>query len=151
MAEKPEDLNLPNSVITRIIKEALPEGVIISKETRSAISKAASVFVLYCTSCANNFALQQKRKTLKDADVLSALEEMEFEHFLPNLKEALDTFKKEKKNASEKKKKAKEISENASPKLDEGKDDHSAENEPDNNKEPKDNHENTNASTITID
>jgi DNA polymerase epsilon subunit 3 len=75
--------------------------------------------VLYCTSCANNFALQQKRKTLKDADVLSALEEMEFEHFLPNLKEALDNFKKEKRNASEKKKKAKEVSENAaSPKPD---------------------------------
>jgi len=141
MAEKPEDLNLPNSVIARIIKEALPDGVIISKETRSAISKAASVFVLYCTSCANNFALQQKRKTLKDADVLSALEEMEFEHFLPFLKEALDTFKKEKKNASDKKKKAKEISENASPKLD----DSSADSEIE--KGPKD----TNENTITID
>jgi len=144
MAEKPEDLNLPNSVIARIIKEALPEGVIISKETRSAISKAASVFVLYCTSCANNFALQQKRKTLKDADVLSALEEMEFEHFLPNLKEALDTFKKEKKNASEKKKKAKEISENSSPKLDEGKDENSADCEMEKEKD-------TNENTITID
>ena len=146
MAEKPEDLNLPNSVIARIIKEALPEGVIISKETRSAISKAASVFVLYCTSCANNFALQQKRKTLKDADVLSALEEMEFEHFLPNLKESLDSFKKEKRNASEKKKKAKEISENASPKQDERKDDNRNELDKSDTKDIQENND-----TITID
>lgn len=94
MAERPEDLNLPNAVITRIIKEAvstgsfplpgrgrwvgfragpkrfprrapllaapfsrpaslptqLPDGVNVSKEARSAISRAASVFVLYATS-----------------------------------------------------------------------------------------------------
>ncbi|XP_076806994.1 DNA polymerase epsilon subunit 3-like [Clavelina lepadiformis] len=115
MAEKPEDLNLPNSVIARIIKEALPEGVIISKESRSAISKAASVFVLYCTSCANNYALQQKRKTLKDVDVLAALEEMEFENFVPQLKQFLEAFKLEqkgKKTALEKRRKAKESSVN---------------------------------------
>ena len=115
MAEKPEDLNLPNAVIARIIKEALPDGVIISKESRAAISKAASVFVLYCTSCANNFALQQKRKTLKDTDVLQALEEMEFEQFVPQLKEFLESFKieqKGKKAALEKRRKAKESMEN---------------------------------------
>lgn len=111
MAEKPEDLNLPNSVIARIIKEALPDGVIISKESRAAISKAASVFVLYCTSCANNFALQQKRKTLKDTDVLQALEEMEFEQFVPQLQEFLESFKMEQKSkraALEKRRKARE-------------------------------------------
>ena len=115
MAEKPEDLNLPNSVIARIIKEALPEGVIISKESRSAISKAASVFVLYCTSCANNYALQQKRKTLKEVDVLAALEEMDFENFVPQMKQFLEAFKHEqkgKKTALEKRRKAKESSAN---------------------------------------
>lgn len=50
MAERPEDLNLPNAVVTRIIKEALPSGVNIGKDARLAISKAASVFVLYATS-----------------------------------------------------------------------------------------------------
>ncbi|KAM6210942.1 LOW QUALITY PROTEIN: DNA polymerase epsilon subunit 3-like [Sarcoramphus papa] len=74
MVERPEDLNLPNAVITHII-EALPDGVNISKEARSAIS-AASVFVLYATSCANNFAMKGKRKTLNAGDVLSAMEEM---------------------------------------------------------------------------
>ncbi|MBN3280566.1 DPOE3 polymerase, partial [Polyodon spathula] len=90
MAERPEDLNLPNAVITRIIKEALPDGVNVSKEARSAISRAASVFVLYATSCANNFAMKGKRKTLNAGDVLSAMEEMEFQRFVPLLKDSLE-------------------------------------------------------------
>nr|KAF6315170.1 DNA polymerase epsilon 3, accessory subunit [Myotis myotis] len=108
MAERPEDLNLPNAVITRIIKEALPDGVNISKEARSAISRAASVFVLYATSCANNFAMKGKRKTLNASDVLSAMEEMEFQRFVAPLKEALEAYRREqrgKKEASEQKKK----------------------------------------------
>ncbi|XP_036034393.1 DNA polymerase epsilon subunit 3 [Onychomys torridus] len=108
MAERPEDLNLPNAVITRIIKEALPDGVNISKEARSAISRAASVFVLYATSCANNFAMKGKRKTLNASDVLSAMEEMEFQRFVAPLKEALEVYRREqkgKKEASEQKKK----------------------------------------------
>ncbi|XP_053551475.1 DNA polymerase epsilon subunit 3 [Bombina bombina] len=111
MAERPEDLNLPNTVITRIIKEALPDGVNISKEARSAISRAASVFVLYATSCANNFAMKGKRKTLNASDVLSAMEEMEFQRFLTPLKESLEAYRRDqkgKKEATEQKKKDKD-------------------------------------------
>ncbi|XP_056396450.1 DNA polymerase epsilon subunit 3 [Hyla sarda] len=108
MAERPEDLNLPNAVVTRIIKEALPEGVNVSKEARSAISRAASVFVLYTTSCANNFAMKGKRKTLNVTDVLAAVEEMEFQRFLAPLKESLEAYRLEqkgKKEATEQRKK----------------------------------------------
>uniref|UniRef100_A0A8D3EBL4 DNA polymerase epsilon subunit 3 n=1 Tax=Scophthalmus maximus TaxID=52904 RepID=A0A8D3EBL4_SCOMX len=111
MAERPEDLNLPNAVITRIIKEALPDGVNVSKEARRAISQAASVFVLYATSCANNFAMKAKRKTLNAGDVMSAMEEMEFERFLEPLREALEVYKKGvkgKKEVTEQKRKDKE-------------------------------------------
>ncbi|KPP70016.1 DNA polymerase epsilon subunit 3-like [Scleropages formosus] len=111
MAERPEDLNLPNAVITRIIKEALPEGVNVSKEARRAISQAASVFVLYATSCANNFAMKAKRKTLNAGDVMAAMEEMEFERFIQPLQEALEAYKKGqrgKKEASEQKRKDRE-------------------------------------------
>ncbi|GAB1606476.1 DNA polymerase epsilon subunit 3-like isoform X1 [Argonauta hians] len=111
MAERPEDLNLPNAVITRIIKEAIPDGVNVSKEARLAISKAASVFVLYATSCSNNFALRSKRKTITAQDVLSAMQDMEFDQFLDPLKMCLDSFRREqqgKKEASEKRRKAKE-------------------------------------------
>lgn len=39
---------------------------------------------------ANNFALKNKRKTLSASDVFSALEDMEFEEFIPELKECLE-------------------------------------------------------------
>jgi len=108
MAEKTEDLNLPNAVIGRIIKEALPPNTIISKESRLAISKAASVFVLYCTSYANGFAIDHKRKTLKETDIFETLVEMNLAHFIPVLKNVLVKHKKEQKEKNEKKKKAKE-------------------------------------------
>ena len=114
MAEKPEDLNLPNAVISRLVKEALGDGVNISKEARSAISKAASVFVLYCTSCANNHALESKRKTLTGKDVMDALEEMEFPQFIEPLKKSLEAFRKDqkdKKEAAAKKRKTESLSE----------------------------------------
>ncbi|KAK3088267.1 hypothetical protein FSP39_016837 [Pinctada imbricata] len=90
MAERPEDLNLPNAVVTRIIKDAIPENVNISKEARLAISKAASVFVLYATSCSNNFAVKSKRKTINAQDVINAMEDMEFEQFMEPLKKCLE-------------------------------------------------------------
>jgi len=107
MAERPEDLNLPNAVVTRIIKDAIPEGVAVSKEARLAISKAASVFVLYATSCSNNFALKGKRKTINAQDVLSAMEDMEFEQFIEPLQQCQEAFRQEKKDKiSQKKEKA---------------------------------------------
>lgn len=108
MAERPEDLNLPTAVITRIIKDAIPDGVNVSKEARLAISKAASVFVLYATSCSNNFALKGKRKTITAPDVLSALEDMEFDQFVDPLKECLAAYKRGLQGKKDLKKKEKE-------------------------------------------
>ncbi|XP_076454680.1 DNA polymerase epsilon subunit 3-like [Babylonia areolata] len=104
MAERPEDLNLPNAVVGRIIKDAIPEGVNVSKEARLAISKAASVFVLYATSCSNNYALKAKRKTISAQDVLSAMEEMDFEQFVEPLTDALEAFRSQQQGKKERKK-----------------------------------------------
>lgn len=98
MAEKPEDLNLPNAAIVKIVKDSLPPGINIAKDARQAIGKAASIFILYCTSCANNHALKGKRKTLTGQDVLDALEEMEFEHFIPQLEKCLAAYRRDQKN-----------------------------------------------------
>lgn len=110
MAEKVEDLNLPNAVVTRIIKEALPDGVTVGKEARVAIAKAASIFILYLTTSANTVAKKGNRKTITGADVIQAMEDIEFDRFIGSLKEALENFKKsqrEKKDASTKKKQQK--------------------------------------------
>lgn len=47
MVEKIQDLVLPNTVVTRLIKEALPDGINIGKEARAAISRAAAIFSEY--------------------------------------------------------------------------------------------------------
>ncbi|KAG8037990.1 hypothetical protein G9C98_006315 [Cotesia typhae] len=106
MAEKLEDLNLPNAVVTRIIKEALPEGVTIGKEAKVAIAKAASIFILYLTTSANTVAKKTNRKTITGPDVLQAMEDIEFDRFVDSLQDALNNFRKsqkEKKDASKKK------------------------------------------------
>lgn len=111
MAERPEDLNLPVAVVNRIVRDALPSNVKVSREANAAIAKAASVFVLYATSCTNNVATKSHRKTLQGSDVVQAITDMEFDKFVKPLENALDAWKSEqakKKEESAKRKKEKE-------------------------------------------
>lgn len=100
MAEMCEDLNLPNAVSTRITKEALLDGINISKEARGAVSCTAIVFLMPHPWW-KNFSMKRKCKTLRASAVLCAIGKMEF---LTPLKEALKTCRQEqkgKKDASE--------------------------------------------------
>lgn len=90
MAEKIEELNLPITIISRLIKEALPPGVSIRAEARSAITRAASVFILYLTSTANSVRVNDKNKMITAKNIFDALEENEFENFVQPLKESLE-------------------------------------------------------------
>jgi len=107
MAERPEDLNLPGSIVSRIVKDALPDGTKVSKEAQQAIAKAASVFVLYATSCSNQIAQKSNRKTIHGQDVISAMEDMEFDKFIRPLEANLEGWKEgqqKKKDAAAKRK-----------------------------------------------
>nr|CAH8859903.1 unnamed protein product [Trichobilharzia regenti] len=95
MAEKADDLYLPNAVLLRIIRESLPERTIVSREARSAISKSASSFILYVTSLASVHCEKSKRKTLTGNDILAALKEMEFGHFIPALNTFLEKYREQ--------------------------------------------------------
>lgn len=88
MVERVEDMQLPNAIVQRIIKEALPEGINVAKDARSEIAKAASIFVLYLTSTARQ--AKNQKKTLTPADILQALETMEMENFIEPLKKAME-------------------------------------------------------------
>ena len=50
MGESKVDFDLPNASIARIIKASLPEGAHVSREARLAMSKGASIFILYLTA-----------------------------------------------------------------------------------------------------
>ena len=54
-----------------------------------SILQAASVFVLYATSQANSMAHNQSRKTIYGQDVITAMNEMEFDKFVRPLENSL--------------------------------------------------------------
>jgi DNA polymerase epsilon subunit 3 len=102
MVEKIEELHLPNAIVLKLVKEALPDGVNISKEARAALTRAASVFVLYLTSAASTAA--NDKKTIAGKHVIEALEEIEFENFVGPVKTALEAYQTAMKNKSATKK-----------------------------------------------
>merc|ERR1712131_506607 len=102
MSEKIEDLNLPNAVVTRIIKEAVPKGTIISKDAKLGISRATSLFVLYIAQAAMENANDNKRKTVKESDVTKALEEADFDDLIPLIEKDLEDAKLKKSKKAKK-------------------------------------------------
>uniref|UniRef100_A0A182NZR2 DNA polymerase epsilon subunit 3 n=1 Tax=Anopheles epiroticus TaxID=199890 RepID=A0A182NZR2_9DIPT len=103
MVERIEDLNLPNTSVTRLIKEAIPADVKVSSECRVALARATSVFVLYLTSAATTVSHQSNHKSLTADHVLKGLEEIEFESFIQPLKGELENFRKMIKSKKDKK------------------------------------------------
>jgi len=76
---------IPRAQLLRVLKAALPEGHRIDDTAKIAVSKASTVFVMCATCYALDAAKSNKRSTISKADVLAAIEEMGFEHFLPQL------------------------------------------------------------------
>lgn len=88
MAECLDDLNLPNTIIARLIKDALPQGVSVTAEAKAAIARAASVFVLYLTNMSNTKAKQDNRKRIIPKDIFDTLCEADFAEFVVPLQES---------------------------------------------------------------
>jgi len=90
MAERLEDLNLPMTAITRIAKEVLPANIIVSKEAKTALARAASVFILYVSNQATTIATSRNKKTISAQDVLEALAQVDFECLIEPLQQLLE-------------------------------------------------------------
>ncbi|GFX26209.1 DNA polymerase epsilon subunit 3 [Trichonephila clavipes] len=104
MAQKVEDFNLPMTAITRIVKDAIPEGVKVTEGAKLALNKAASVFVLYATSSANSLSQDDNRKRLLAKDIFDALQDLDLDVLIPPLQSALTAYQQ----SLETKKQAKE-------------------------------------------
>ncbi|RLL98285.1 hypothetical protein CFD26_107013 [Aspergillus turcosus] len=83
------DYLLPRSLTLRLAKSVLPPNTAIQKDAVLAIQKAATVFVSYLASHANEATL---KRTVTPADVFAALSELEFEGFTPRLEKELEAF-----------------------------------------------------------
>ncbi|KAK5971966.1 DNA polymerase epsilon subunit 3 [Trichostrongylus colubriformis] len=104
---KIEDLRLPPTVVSRIVDKAIGPTGRVSKEARTAIARAASVFILNITSYANDYAVTKKRKTLSPEDIFQALQVIECDHVVTPLMEELEAWKTNKAHRSEETKKRK--------------------------------------------
>lgn len=122
MVEKVHDLYLPNAIVARLIKDALPDGINVGKEARVAIARAATVFgivylwrhsrnrrkvtrscfpVLYLTEAALVEKRKRNHKTLSGEYVLEALKSLEFENFVDIVRDALNNLRTNNKKKKE--------------------------------------------------
>ena len=82
------DFEPPAACINRIVKAALPDSTQVTREAKTAFAKAAGIFIIYLTTCANDVCKDKKRQTVSAADVLQAFVELE----LDDMKETLQDF-----------------------------------------------------------
>ena len=94
-SDKDKEFEVPLAAINKILKASLPEGAICTKDAKSAFSKAAGIFVLYITACANDMAKGHKRQTINAQDITNALNELGYASFLPHLDATLEKMKAE--------------------------------------------------------
>ena len=80
----------------------LPDGVSVSRDAKSALGKAASIFVLYTTSCAHKFADNDGRSVLSAQDIVSAASHMGFQEFTQQLKVLYQENKREREKLNQK-------------------------------------------------
>ncbi|THZ73371.1 hypothetical protein D6C85_04135 [Aureobasidium pullulans] len=76
-------------MISRLAKGVLPPNTSIHKDALLALSKSCTVFVNFLASNSNEYAQIAGKKTIQPADVIAALKENEFEHFIPRLEAEL--------------------------------------------------------------
>lgn len=89
----PTEWEPPAACINRIVKAALPDQVQVTKEAKLAFSKSAGIFILYLTTCANDFCKDKKRQTVSAADVMQAVSELDFDEFKDQLQAFLASFR----------------------------------------------------------
>lgn len=96
MAEKPSDFTLPEKIVSKILKDALPDNVAVSKDAKSAAARGAAMFILNLVISANSQAEDTKRDTISCQDILDALSYVGLEEYAPQLLRYSRKKKKEK-------------------------------------------------------
>uniref|UniRef100_K3X2D9 Transcription factor CBF/NF-Y/archaeal histone domain-containing protein n=1 Tax=Globisporangium ultimum (strain ATCC 200006 / CBS 805.95 / DAOM BR144) TaxID=431595 RepID=K3X2D9_GLOUD len=79
----------PASYTARAVKKVLPERAMLTKDARQTLNSAATMFTLYLSSVAHDHSVSNKRQTVVLKDVLQALRDMDFEHFIGPIEDCL--------------------------------------------------------------
>ncbi|VDN41197.1 unnamed protein product [Gongylonema pulchrum] len=90
--------------------------MMILQDARTAIARAAAVFILHASTYAQECALSNKRKTVTAMDVLNAIRVLECEELEKTVKEAVEVWKTNRQQRNEDAKKRRcERAQNAEP------------------------------------
>jgi len=75
----------PLACIKRLLKNSLPSSTNVGKDASSAFARACGIFAIYVTTCANDFARENRRTTVTANDILASIKELDFDEFTPEL------------------------------------------------------------------
>ncbi len=93
------NLELPQSIITRLIKEGQSQqtaNYIISKDFKGAFQQLGGFFSLYIYSIANDIAKEGRRKKVTEHDIYQALKEVGFDKYVEDLKDFMANYNADK-------------------------------------------------------
>ncbi|EDO16009.1 hypothetical protein Kpol_495p7 [Vanderwaltozyma polyspora DSM 70294] len=93
MAGEMEDVTLPRATVQKIISEILDPEFSFSKEARDMLIKSGIEFIMMLSSMASEMAENEAKKTIASEHVIQALQELEFNEFVPFLQKILVEFK----------------------------------------------------------
>jgi len=70
---KVPDFEPPAACVHRVLKQALPEGILMTQDARRFIVRAVGIYIFYITHGANDFSRENKRQTIYPQDIINAL------------------------------------------------------------------------------
>lgn len=85
MAEKPSDFNMPEKIVTKLLRDSLPDNIIVSKDAKSAAARGASIFILQLVIAANEHAQSAGRDTFNCQDIIMAISDVGLSEYAPIL------------------------------------------------------------------
>ncbi|VDB92061.1 unnamed protein product [Peniophora sp. CBMAI 1063] len=95
-----EQYELPRAIVTKLAKAAVPDGTKMQRDTVTALMKGSTVFINYLAAVAQDVAHQKQHKTVNAADVLRALELIDFADVAGPLQEELVAYRENQRKTS---------------------------------------------------
>ncbi|KAI8895790.1 histone-fold-containing protein [Globomyces pollinis-pini] len=89
-----EDLSLPKATMAKLIQELLPTDISSTKETRDLLTECCVEFIHLVSSEANEICEKEAKKTIAGEHVISALKNLGFEDYVPEMEELLTDHQK---------------------------------------------------------
>jgi len=95
-----DQVTIPPAIIRRLIRDSLPDGVLVEKESETATSRAATTFIMEVAANAASKAQGENRANITSQDIVDVLTNLNFIDMMPILNEFYLDFTKEQKRRS---------------------------------------------------